>query len=214
MSGALVLAYYKENGIFYIVSARESAYDNKKDIPIGTPNDEEFAKLDEDWIKNKETQYVIDNETTATRAGRYSIRRVNDKFGFPKGGSKGTETSLDTAIREFGEEVGYDLDRTKLKVLQQSEYTVYTYNVSTADPDEKKAIIDAIATMKANRKGELFEVMFRSLEEINKEKRKMNRKSIDALATFERNLKHMGGGSRKSKTRTTRRKRAKRQTSK
>ena len=70
MSGALVLAYYKENGIFYIVSARESAYDNKKDIPIGTPNDEEFAKLDEDWIKNKETQYVIDNETTATRAGR------------------------------------------------------------------------------------------------------------------------------------------------
>ena len=211
MSGALVLAYYKDNGIFYIVSAYESGYENKKDIPIGTPNDDEFAKLDEDWIKNKETQYVIDNETTADRAGRYSIRRVNDKFGFPKGGAKGTETPLDTAVREFGEEVGYDLDRTKLRVLQQSEYTVYTYNVST---DEKKPINDAIATMKANRKGELFEVMFRSLEELNKEKRKMNRKSIDALAVFERNLKHMGGGSRKSKTRTTRRKRAKRQTSK
>lgn len=211
MPGALVLAYYKDNGIFYIVSAYESGYENKKDIPIGTPNDDEFAKLDEDWIKNKETQYVIDNETTADRAGRYSIRRVNDKFGFPKGGAKGTETPLDTAVREFGEEVGYDLDRTKLRVLQQSEYTVYTYNVST---DEKKPINDAIATMKANRKGELFEVMFRSLEELNKEKRKMNRKSIDALAVFERNLKHMGGGSRKSKTRTTRRKRAKRQTSK
>ena len=70
--------------------------------------------------------------------------------------------------------------------------------------------------MKANRKGELFEVMFRSLEELNKEKRKMNRKSIDALAVFERNLRQLGGGSRKSKTRskTTRRKRAKRQTSK
>lgn len=211
MPGALVLAYYKENGIFYIVSAYESGYENKKDIPIGTPNDDEFVKLDEDWIKNKETQYVIDNETTATRAGRYSIRRVNDKFGFPKGGSKGTETSLDTAVREFGEEVGYDLDRSKLRVLQQSEYTVYTYNVST---DEKKPINDAIATMKANRKGELFEVMFRSIEDINKEKRKMNRKSIDALAVFERNLRNMGGGSRKSKTRTTRRKRAKRQTSK
>ena len=211
MSGALVLAYYKENGIFYIVSAYESGYENRKDIPIGTPNDDEFAKLDEDWIKNKETQYVIDYETTADRVGRYSIRRKNDKFGFPKGGAKGTETPLDTAVREFGEEVGYDLDRSKLRVLQQSEYTVYTYNVST---DEKKPINDAIATMKANRKGELFEVMFRSLEELNKEKRKMNRKSIDALAVFERNLRQLGGGSRKSKKRTTRRKRAKRQTSK
>lgn len=213
MSGALVLAYYKENGIFYIVSAYESGYENRKDIPIGTPNDDEFAKLDEDWIKNKETQYVIDHETTVDRVGRYSIRRKNDKFGFPKGGAKGTETPLDTAVREFGEEVGYNLDRSKLRVLQQSEYTVYTYNVST---DEKKSINDAIATMKANRKGELFEVMFRSLEELNKEKRKMNRKSIDALSVFERNLRQMGGGSRKSKTRskTTRRKRAKRQTSK
>ena len=211
MSGALVLAYYKENGIFYIVSAYESGYENRKDIPIGTPNDDEFAKLDEDWIKNKETQYVIDHETTADRAGRYSIRRKNNKFGFPKGGAKGTETPLDTAVREFGEEVGYGLDRSKLRVLQQSEYTVYTYNVST---DEKKPINDAIATMKANRKGELFDVMFRSLEELNKEKKFMNRKSIDALAVFERNLRQLGGGSRKSKKRTTRRKRAKRQTSK
>ena len=213
MSGALVLAYYKENGIFYIVSAYESGYENRKDIPIGTPNDDEFAKLDKEWIENIDTQYVIDHETTADRVGRYSIRRKNDKFGFPKGGAKGTETPLDTAVREFGEEVGYDLDRSKLRVLQQSEYTVYTYNVST---DEKKPINDAIATMKANRKGELFDVMFRSLEELNKEKRKMNRKSIDALAVFERNLGKMGGGSRKSKTRskTTRRKRAKRQTSK
>ena len=211
MSGALVLAYYKENGIFYIVSAYESGYENKKDIPIGTPNDDDFAKLDKEWIENIDTQYVIDHETTADRAGRYSIRRKNNKFGFPKGGAKGTETPLDTAVREFGEEVGYDLDRSKLRVLQQSEYTVYTYNVST---DEKKAIEDAIATMKANRKGELFDVMFRSLEELNKEKRKMNRKSIDALAVFERSLGKMGGGSRKSKKRTTRRKRAKRQTSK
>ena len=211
MSGALVLAYYKENGIFYIVSAYESGYENRKDIPIGTPNDDEFAKLDKEWIENIDTQYVIDHETTADRVGRYSIRKKNNKFGFPKGGAKGTETPLDTAVREFGEEVGYGLDRSKLRVLQQSEYTVYTYNVST---DEKKHINDAIATMKANRKGELFDVMFRSLEELNKEKRKMNRKSIDALAVFERNLGKMGGGSRKSKKRTTRRKRAKRQTSK
>jgi len=211
MSGALVLAYYKENGIFYILSAFESSYENKKDIPIGTPDNDEFVKLDEDWIKNKETQYVIDHEPTADRVGRYSIRRKNNKFGFPKGGAKGTETPLDTAVREFGEEVGYNLDPTKLKVLQQSEYTVYTYNVLT---DEKKAIESAIATMKANRKGELFEVMFRSLEDIKKEKKFMNRKSIEALFTFERNLGKMGGGSRKSKKRTTRRKRAKRQTSK
>ena len=211
MSGALVLAYYKENGIFYILSAFESSYENKKDIPIGTPDNDEFVKLDEDWIKNKETQYVIDHEPTADRVGRYSIRRKNNKFGFPKGGAKGTETPLDTAVREFGEEVGYNLDPTKLKVLQQSEYTVYTYNVLI---DEKKAIESAIATMKANRKGELFEVMFRSLEDIKKEKKFMNRKSIDALLAFERNLKQMGGGSRKSKKRTTRRKRAKRQTSK
>ena len=211
MSGALVLAYYKENGIFYIVSAYESGYENRKDIPIGTPNDDEFAKLDKEWIENIDTQYVIDHETTADRVGRYSIRKKNNKFGFPKGGAKGTETPLDTAVREFGEEVGYGLDRSKLRVLQQSEYTVYTYNVST---DEKKHINDAIATMKANRKGELFDVMFRSLEELNKEKRKMNRKSIDALAVFERNLGQLGGGSRKSKKRTTRRKRAKRQTSK
>jgi 8-oxo-dGTP pyrophosphatase MutT (NUDIX family) len=211
MSGALVLAYYKENGIFYIVSAFESGYENKKDIPIGTPDNDEFVKLDEDWIKNKETQYVIDHEPTADRVGRYSIRRKNNKFGFPKGGAKGTETPLDTAVREFDEEVGYNLDPTKLKVLQQSEYTVYTYNVLT---DEKKTIESAIATMKANRKGELFEIMFRSLEEIKKEKRNMNRKSIDALFTFERNLRNMGGGSRKSNKRTTRRKRAKRQTSK
>jgi len=209
MPGALVLAYYKENDIFYIVSAFESSYENKKDIPIGTPNDDEFVKLDEDWIKNKETQYVIDNKTTADRVGRYSIRRINKKFGFPKGKAEGTETPLDTAVREFGEEVGYHLDRTKLRLLQRSEYTVYTYNVST---DEKKAIDGAIATMKGNRKGELFDTNFRILEEIkNKD---MNRKSIDALAAFERNSKFMGGGSRKSKKRTTRRKRAKRQTSK
>ena len=211
MSGALVLAYYKENGIFYILSAFESSYENKKDIPIGTPDNDEFVKLDEDWIKNKETQYVIDHEPTADRVGRYSIRRKNNKFGFPKGGAKGTETPLDTAVREFGEEVGYDLDPTKLRVLQQSEYTVYTYNVLT---DEKKTIEGAIATMKANRKGELFEIMFRSLEDIKKEKKFMNRKSVEALFTFERNLIYMGGGSRKSKKRTTRRKRAKRQTSK
>ena len=211
MPGALVLAYYKENDIFYIVSAFESSYENKKDIPIGTANDDEFVKLDEDWIKNKETQYVIDNKTTADHVGRYSIRRINKKFGFPKGKAEGTESSLDTAVREFGEEVGYHLDRTKLRLLQQSEYTFYTYNVST---DEKKAIDGAIATMKANRKGELFETKFRTLEEIKKEKKSLNRKSSDALYAFERNSKFMGGGSRKSKTRTTRRKRAKRQTSK
>ena len=157
MPGALVLAYYKENDIFYIVSAFESSYENKKDIPIGTPNDDEFVKLDEDWIKNKETQYVIDNKTTADRVGRYSIRRINKKFGFPKGKADGTETPLDTAVREFSEEVGYHLDRTKLRLLQRSEYTVYTYNVST---DEKKAIMDAVATMKGNRKGELFDTNF------------------------------------------------------
>ena len=62
MSGALVLAYYKENGIFYIVSAYESGYEHRKDIPIGTPNDDEFAKLDKEWIENIDTQYVIDQE--------------------------------------------------------------------------------------------------------------------------------------------------------
>ena len=53
-----------------------------------------------------------------------------------------------------------------------------------------------------------------TLKLLKKEKKFMNRKSIDALLAFERNLKQMGGGSRKSKKRTTRRKRAKRQTSK
>lgn len=211
---ALILAYYKQNNIFYIVSGYESSYNKRKDIPIGTPNDEEFVKQDKEWIDNSETQYTIDYKSTAQRAGRYSIRRNNGIFGFPKGGLKSDETSLDAAVREFGEEVGYNLDRSKLNALKQSDYTIYTYDVSTAAPDEKQAIITAIATMKKNRKGELFEVMFRSLENINKE-RKINAKSREALAAFKVFIGQLGGSRKwksKSKSKSTRRKRAKRQT--
>ena len=149
MSGALIIAYYKEGSTFSIVSGFESSYETRKSIPIGTANDDEFAKKDAEWKSNTATQYVIDYHTTASREGRYSIRKNNGIFGFPKGGSKPGETALNTAIREFQEEVGYTLDQTKLIELSPSrmnriDYTIYRYNVSEA---EKTAIESAVVMM-------------------------------------------------------------------
>ena len=207
--GAIILAYYKEGSTFSIVSGFESSYRTRISIPIGTANDEEFAKLDSDWLKNKETQYVIDYHTSAEREGCYSIRRKNGIFGFPKGGVKTDETPLNTAIREFGEEVGYGLDQSRLKELGAAgEYTVYTYNVTAA---EKTAIAASIAAMKAERKGELFETRFRGLGDIGG--RNLNQKSSLALALFQANIAKMGG-KRNTRKKTMKRKRAKRQTSK
>jgi len=211
--GAIILAYYKEGSTFSIVSGFESSYETRKSIPIGTANDEEFAKLDGDWLKNKETQYVIDYHTTASREGRYSIRTNNGIFGFPKGGSKPGETALNTAIREFQEEVGYTLDQTKLIELSPSrmnriDYTIYRYNVSA---EEKTAIESAITALKTERKGELFDTKFYSIGDIRK--KRLNAKSKTALGIFEVNIAKMGGR-RTTRKNITRRKRAKRQTSK
>jgi predicted NUDIX family NTP pyrophosphohydrolase len=207
--GAIILAYYKEGSTFSIVSGFESSYRTRISIPVGTANDDEFAKLNPEWIADKRTQYVIDHHTTADHEGRYSIRRRNDIFGFPKGGIKPGETPLNTAIREFGEEVGYGLDQSRLNELGVAgEYTVYTYNVSAA---EKTAIDASIAAMKAERKGELFETRFRGLGDIRG--RNLNQKSSTALALFQANTAKMGG-KRNTRKKTMKRKRAKRQTSK
>jgi len=212
MSGAIIIAYYKEGSTFSIVSGFESSYKTRKSIPIGTVNDDEFAKKDAEWISNPATQYVIDYHTTASREGRYSIRTNNGIFGFPKGGSKPGETALNTAIREFQEEVGYTLDQTKLIELSPSrmnhiDYTIYRYNVST---EEKTAIESAITALKTERKGELFDTKFYSIGDIRK--KRLNAKSKTALGIFERNLGQMGGTRRNTRKKTTRRKRAKRQT--
>lgn len=208
-SGAIVLAYFKKGEVFYIASAFESSYDKQIPIPIGTANDEEYAKLNLDWKGDTKTQYVIETDTTDKDEGRYSIRRKNGIFGFPKGGVKGTETPITIAIREFGEEVGYTLDQDKLKKIGMSgNYTVYTYSVV---PEEKEAIDKSIATMKAERKGELFETKFRGVADIKA--RKLNQKSRVALDLFEATLAQLGG-KRNTRKKTMKRKRAKRQTSK
>jgi predicted NUDIX family NTP pyrophosphohydrolase len=209
MSGAIVLAYFKKGDVFYIVSAFESSYDKQIPIPIGTANDEEYAELNLDWKGDTKTQYVIDVDTTETEEGRYSIRRKNGIFGFPKGGVKGAETPSTIAVREFGEEVGYTLDESKLKEIGMSgTYTVYTYSVSA---EEKEAIDKSSTAMKVERKGELFEVKFRGVADIKG--RKLNQKSRVALELFEAKLAQLGG-KRTTRKKTMKRKRAKRQTSK
>lgn len=209
MPGATVIAYYKENSTFYIVSGYESNYPSVKSIPPGTENDDKLAKEDSEWQKDEKKQFAIDEESTATKKGYYSIRtKVDDKFGFPKGGIKGTETPIAAAKREFGQEVGYwDLKDYKLKQLgptptNTSNYTIFTYRLSSKI--EIGAMNQAMAAMKAERKGELFDVAFRSIEDIKK--MPLNSKSKAALQAFERNASQMGG--------TRKRKRAKRQTSK
>jgi len=206
MPGATVLVYYKEGSTFYLVSGYESNYPAVNEIPAGTPNDEAFAQQDVAWQTDSTKQFVIDRDSTAEAHGYYTIRtKVDDKFGFPKGGSKSTETPIETAKREFGEEAGYwDLKEYKLKELatNKSDYTTFTYRI-TSKP-EIAAINKAIAAMKAARKGEMFDVEFRSIEDIKK--MPLNSKSKMALQAFERNASQMGG--------TRKRKRAKRQTSK
>jgi len=209
MPGATVLVYYKEGSTFYLVSGYESNYPAVNEIPAGTPNDEVFAQQDVTWQTDLTKQFAIDRDSTSEAHGYYTIRtKVDDKFGFPKGGSKLTETPIETAKREFGEEAGYwDLKDYKLKQLgptptNKADYTIFTYRI-TSKP-EIAAINKAIAVMKAARKGEMFDVEFRSIEEIKK--MPLNSKSRAALQAFERNASQMGG--------TRKRKRAKRQTSK
>jgi 8-oxo-dGTP pyrophosphatase MutT (NUDIX family) len=205
MSGGLVIAYYKEGDTFYLVSGYESNYPSQKVIPAGTSSHDAFAQQDSEWVSDTTKRFVIEKESSPKSEGRYTIRKkVDDKFGFPKGGSKGTETPIETAKREFQEEVGYlGLKDYKLKPLaSKSDYTIFTYKI-TSKP-EIGAINKAIADMKEARKGELFEVAFRSIEDIKK--MPLNAKSRAALQAFERNASQMGG--------TRKRKRAKRQTSK
>ena len=220
MPGATVLAYYKEGPTFYLVSGYESNYPEVIKIPAGTPSDDAFAQQDVLWQKDTTKQFAIDRESTPELHGYYSIRtKVDDKFGFPKGGSKEKETPIDAAKREFGQEIGYwDLKDYKLKELStsvptankakeeapnaanKSEYTIFTYRI-TSQP-EIGAINKSIAAMKEARKGELFDVAFRSIEDIKK--MPLNSKSKKALYAFEKNIRQMGG--------TRKRKRAKRQT--
>lgn len=211
MPGATVLVYYKEDFTFYLVSGYESNYPSQKTIPADTKSQEAFVKLDEEWLTDPTKHYVIEKESKLKDEGRYTIRsKVNDKFGFPKGLSKEGESPIVTAKREFEEEVGYSaLKDYRLKILpvtgsNKSDYTIFTYQLKT--PKEMKDIKEAIAKMKEERKGELFEVDFRSLEEIKE--MPLNSKSKLALRAFERSLTQIGS----SREKTRKRKRAKHQT--
>ncbi len=133
-------------------------------------------KTNQDYIQSKISQVVLRKDTNPnqkTTQWKYTIQFADNttKYGFPKGrGLDDTETSDVIAKREFFEEIGYQLNSSKLlckscitNKKKNLQCIVFHYKV---DDEEKKAIIAAYTAKKQERVGELFDVGFYSESQV------------------------------------------------
>lgn len=165
---ALIIAWYKKGINPFFLIGQESAYGEYIPLPatgmtgIHIPKNARYVIRKQ--LKTGLVSYTVQRtvgkpERTTTNTGLSTVVNPATKWGFPKGGKKEIDTTLiDTAIREFKEEVGYTVTKDNLHPLFKIESTqVYAYECTE---DEVASIKKAADTMEKEQKGELFHVDF------------------------------------------------------
>ena len=91
-----------------------------------------------------------------------------DKFGFPKGSYEITDKTIeDTAVREVKEEIGINLDKSRLEDTKQqivtggsSNYAIFKYRLTDA---EYKSVKTVLKINNSSREAELQSLKFRAI---------------------------------------------------
>ena len=181
---AMLIAWYCHYGHIYMLSGQESSYTTPLhklpdigQVPTGE-HKTEYMKAVKERLPKGNNRFVFRSRNT-----EYSIQVPDGRYGFPKGGSN---SYLDggnikkTALREFEEEVGYTIRDNENIVYHGDQFGihVYTYKVSL---EQRRKIETAIQVQTEARYGELFNVVFRSAESIDKEVDTWNAKSAQVF---------------------------------
>lgn len=199
---SVMMAWWRDkDGALYFLTGKESVYDKFVKFEKKMTEAEQEAYVRDVIKDDPDAQFSLGRSKSEHEPG-YTIRKLKDKstFGFPKGGSEPIDMGkpMNTAIREFYEEVGYKLVRTKVRFMGKTRYSyVYTYMV---DDKVKKDIEDSIKTLRERRMGELFDVKFEKANDIERRLSSMNLKSADAFKYVREEFDvEFRGGSRISK---------------
>ena len=136
----------------------------------------------EEKLKIREVRYdeAIYNDADQTYETIYRYLVEDSKWGIIKGKKKDqNEKSKDTIHREIMEEVGLSINKDSLK--QYGNSCIYDcYKLLVSDSEKIKGFNGAILGRKTRHKGEMFDLEFKELSEINN---LLNTKSFNKTST-------------------------------
>jgi hypothetical protein len=161
------------------------------------------SRFDELGIKDKRIKFdTPEKKNDGGYEVNYRYLPNNFKRGIIKGGfdSNADKNTQDTIIREIAEEVGINVPLEAPILIGRSDgYDIYCIDIKL---DNYQTFIDAIKSRNDRRSGEVFDLSFKTLPDIDKQIAKYNKKSKDAIESFKnylKNLNNSSGGKRKLK---------------
>jgi 8-oxo-dGTP pyrophosphatase MutT (NUDIX family) len=194
--GGGIIAYYVEGNKKYALVGKETKYLSDFEVPIDLNNYEKLENNNQTYkevceyyskkakelseIKLFEKKEYISYDEPKLKDNEWKVnmrivRHENQKenYGMPKGGKNDQDKApIDTAVREFEEEVGYKIGRERLKFLEEErQYYFYHVKISKEEMEEIKGIIEKI---KEKNEGEMHELQFIEISEIKKNINKFN----------------------------------------
>lgn len=225
---ATVLVYYQDpsNSNYEIFIGQESTYAVNPQSPSGStmfdrPTPDTNAAILSNPILVANPSYTFVRRTHTRNDGtisrKYTIQYATaaSKWGVPKGGKTAADTStLETAKREFWEEVGYNLETAKfgapvvITAVFKGKPAYSHLFMMQVDATEKEKILEAYANKMCTRNGELHAASFMNFTAAKP--LTLNEFTKDAFKKFAaaKGLVYPGGGGRRrtSRTRKTQRK--------
>jgi hypothetical protein len=156
-------------------------------FPTGVANTaarKAYIQTNANYLANPTSHLVLrenkSKDPSNARYHKYTLQLPNGIWGFPKGSGPEAE-SKDIALREFQEEIGYTLDRTRLTFKKCVEVPFWdkeerkqkirqsvVFHYELRDVAEKDTILDTFRRTKTNvREGELFNVGFFTEADVN-----------------------------------------------
>ena len=186
---------------YYVKSQSGKLFREIPDTEKTTPDRLAYAKKNANFTKLPTAQVVLRTQNNKKWKYTLQLADTNSSYGFPKGrGLDEKETSDAIAKREFFEEVGYQLQDSKLlckscvrNPATNKQCVVFHYEV---DDKERADIEAAYAKKSSDRVGELFAVRFLTEAEIKLlKKNEISTQAIDSFATdfAQSEIKGVGG---------------------
>jgi len=131
------------------------------------------------------------------------------KRGIIKGGKDGSETPLQTILREVGEEVGINIPEAEQRKMINlgvcEQYNMFSLNIGSTKA--RDAFLSRIQERLKAKSGEIYEFSFKPLSQINPLLPDFNTRSQCAISRFkEQILPTIGRGGRRRKTKQNKRK--------
>jgi 8-oxo-dGTP pyrophosphatase MutT (NUDIX family) len=119
---------------------------------------------------------------------KYRFLPKDHKRGIIKGGKEGSETPLETILREVREELGINLIEAKIVDIGEcAKYKVFSIDITS---DKANYFLQRIDERRTAKSGEVFDLKFKPLSEINTLQRggQFNAKSDCAINLFKQSL--------------------------